>query len=406
MGKGQIISGGVAGQYQVRLMLNTARLSARIATLNEQIVHLDALILAGIPTSPPLSTEKTQAQINRLTLQKTALQLRVKILTAQIPAATANIVSAWCADLTENLTGEVGTIEVPGERGTVMIQPGYGGNAAYNAARDGQLQPGTSATPEGCFYNLALLPGWQKWKPTYRFGTISNLSGDVCTVTLENASSSQQNLNVNQGTVLNNVPITYMMNNGAAFVDGDAVVVKFTGQSFAAPVVIGFKHDPGGADPFDGSFELGLWRDAVWEYIEGGGLYHSIAGRTSSLPYDGLWCMDLTFFSDTQASAWFSPKFNWTLSSSLSLYYKAVESIGNIQVVVYKGDGNPAVDSTQILAVGYVPVTAGGWRQVTVADWYIPSLVPFNNARVQIAATDLGPDPMGKHVFVDKLVWT
>lgn len=47
-------------------------------------------------------------------------------------------VDAWCADLTTDLTGEVGTVEIPGERSnpaaTVHIRPGYDGRAAYTAA--------------------------------------------------------------------------------------------------------------------------------------------------------------------------------------------------------------------------------------------------------------------------------
>ncbi len=47
-------------------------------------------------------------------------------------------VEAWCADLTTDLTGEVGTVEIPGERSnpaaTVHIRPGYDDRAAYTAA--------------------------------------------------------------------------------------------------------------------------------------------------------------------------------------------------------------------------------------------------------------------------------
>jgi hypothetical protein len=99
-------------------------------------------------------------------------------------------------------------------------------------------------TPAAAFYNLAMLPGWQKWKPTYRYGTITAIDGDTATLTLEAVTSTQQSLGVNQTSTLTNVPIEYMSCNGAAFEVGDEVLVKFTGQDWASPKIIGFKDNP------------------------------------------------------------------------------------------------------------------------------------------------------------------
>jgi hypothetical protein len=142
------------------------------------------------------------------------------------------------------LTGGVGTIEVPGELPLINIQPGYGGNAVYDATRDGQLQPAIANTPFGTAFNWALFPAWQKHMPMFRYGTISNLSGDTCTVTLDEADSSEQGLDVNLLSVLDNVPIDYMYCNGSAFTNGDEVLVEFTDQDWNSPVVIGFKKEP------------------------------------------------------------------------------------------------------------------------------------------------------------------
>ena len=286
MGKGQIVSGGAGGLYSVRLVFNLARLISQIASLNAQIVLVDAKIALGINTSKfttRIATLNTQiaalevkinsetdlvkkkdllaqkstlqntiialtarayVELERLKLSKTSIQKRIALMTAAITANTGIIVAARCADMTETLSGDIGTIEVPGERVNTLIQPGYGGNASYNAARDGMIQPALAATPESAFWNLAMLPGWQKWKPTYRFGTISNLNGNYCTVALETAYSRQQGRNVNQGLILNNVPISYKTEHGAAFTNGDAVVVKFLNQSFLTPQVIGFRNGP------------------------------------------------------------------------------------------------------------------------------------------------------------------
>jgi|GEM_PF-3129103 len=75
------------------------------------------------------------------------------------------VFSAWCAGLTEDLPGDVGTIEVPGERGSILIQPGHNGGAAYSQGRDGTLVPVSSISPAAAFYSPAMKPGWQKWMP-------------------------------------------------------------------------------------------------------------------------------------------------------------------------------------------------------------------------------------------------
>ena len=101
-------------------------------------------------------------------------------------------------------------------------------------------------SPEQVFWNAAVLPGWQKWKPTYRLGTITALDveADTSSVTLDAAYSSAQGLNVNQATSLTAVPVVYMSCNALAFEVGDRCVVAFTGQSQDAPKVVGFLDHP------------------------------------------------------------------------------------------------------------------------------------------------------------------
>ena len=105
---------------------------------------------------------------------------------------------AWCADLTENLSGVVAICEIPGEPDAVLIRPGYASAAAYSGARDGILKKPKRCKPPEFFYNLAMLPGVQRWKPTYRFATITELDkvAKTCSVIGQNAYSTQQNLDV------------------------------------------------------------------------------------------------------------------------------------------------------------------------------------------------------------------
>lgn len=239
MGKATIISGGAGGEYAITLNLHRDRVTAELAALAGRIAALNDYI-ATLAEGPA-----REAAI----LSRVALEKRVQYLTDNVPADP--VVAAWCVDLSEDLSGEVGTIEIPGERnGTpVLIRPGYGGGAVYSAARDGQLQPCLGGTAASTFYNLAMLPGWQKWRPTFRLGEITAKAGLTCSVAIDPASSSAQSLNVNQDTAdglvtLTDVPFDYMTCHGVAFSVGDRVVVMFTDQDWSQPKVIGFEDNP------------------------------------------------------------------------------------------------------------------------------------------------------------------
>jgi hypothetical protein len=174
--------------------------------------------------------------------------------------------SAYCVDLTEDLTGEVGLIEIAGDREKgINLQPGFEGNAVYNASRDGELKqiqnfPDTKPTQE-VFYNWALRPGWAKWKPNYRYGTITaiNYDADTCDVSLDACYATDtpdgKQLDINQSSSLSGVAIEYMSCDSAAFEVGDVVVVKFENFSWASPKVIGFKEEPKACywEPWSGS---------------------------------------------------------------------------------------------------------------------------------------------------------
>jgi hypothetical protein len=109
-------------------------------------------------------------------------------------------------------------------------------------------------TPPQAYYNAAILPGWQKFKPTYRSGVITAISGDTADVLLDEAKSSASDIadiglvnvefDVNQTTTLTNVPIVYQDCNGTVFEVGDGVVVQFMSQSWSAPRIIGFLSNP------------------------------------------------------------------------------------------------------------------------------------------------------------------
>ena len=191
MGKGSIQSYISNARYNVNLIYGgRARVNASIAAINAQIDKLEIKI-AGMEDG----TDKTIALLELAALEKSKAYYTVNM-------PDDRPVTAYCVDLTEDLSGDVGTIEVPGERQQIFIRPGYEAGAVYDADRDGQLQPSIASLPASTLYNLMLLPGWQKFKPTYRTGVIVpdsiDFDVDTCDICLDPAYSTQQNLDVNQ----------------------------------------------------------------------------------------------------------------------------------------------------------------------------------------------------------------
>lgn len=152
--------------------------------------------------------------------------------------------TAWCADYTEDLTGEVATAEVPGQRTDLLIRPGFDGRADYSTSRDGILVPSQGSSKEAVAWNWAMRPGWQKWAPTYRGAVIDAINGSLCDITLDDARSTDNNLYVNDTTQFTDVPIEYMDCNGAVFEVDDHVLVEFVAQDRTNPKVIGFWDNP------------------------------------------------------------------------------------------------------------------------------------------------------------------
>lgn len=280
MSRGEIVSSEGAGLYRVRLKYAVERVKAELERVNKRIAELAVLIpqkklevlqaeekaddlrrdidlliddyrqapdlYAGQIGDLQVELAKQTAAIGRLRYQRDVLiaenlsLLKRRNLLEAVPES--KMLDAWCADFTEELSGEVGLADLNDEGGRgVIIQPGFSGEAGYDASRDGSLFPDIAQSAPQLYFNLAILPGVQKWRPGYRLGTISDLNGDACTVTLDDAFSSAQQLNINQQAVYQSVPIQYMDCNGSAFEDGDRVLVRFTDSG---PLVIGFEKEP------------------------------------------------------------------------------------------------------------------------------------------------------------------
>jgi hypothetical protein len=296
MGYARIISGGPTGRYAIELDYGAANKTAALAGLTTLLERLDADILAlqvkideadadeaaqllevqaaqnelillaqsGLPPgSPELDTAAFNFEVFKLRdLQKNnaAIRLRMQALEAEKAVAVKRVAhwnafepletrNAWCVDLTEDAEpgAIVGTVDIPGESNLLLIAPG----CRPFVATDGALFAREVLSPAQCFFNAAILPGWQKFQPTYRWGTLTAVdkAEDTGDVTLEPAFSSAQRssiggLNVNQTSALTAVPIVYGSCNSSPFVVGDEVVVQFIGQDWTNPRIIGFLDNP------------------------------------------------------------------------------------------------------------------------------------------------------------------
>lgn len=303
MGRGTILANLGQGQYTVKLDFGESRLAAQIllltgantdldtqiaaqqvkvnqaqAALDASNAALSAAINAYIAgnSSPNLLPAIETAKLDQVTKEEALRTETVAI--GKLQSAKANnlrkiddlnsyraslTLNAWCADYTDTASGEVATLEVPGEPQTVLIAPG----GRLPVAGDGELRMRALMTPEQAYYNAAILPGWQKFKPTYRTGIVTNVSGNFADVTLDAATSSASAIadiglanitfDVNQTATLTNVPIVYQDCNGEVFEIGDLCVVEFQGQNWNNPKVIGFKNNPRSCDRNFPGFFLG-----------------------------------------------------------------------------------------------------------------------------------------------------
>jgi hypothetical protein len=273
MGKAQINYHMGEGQYMAKLLLERESYDAeiqniddKVAAWNERISYLRLVVDDEDlkPYDKHLNTpELRQAEITRLELKIASVETHKQWLIDNV-VVEANL-PVFCADATFDLTPGtiVGTIELVRQvmTGGIVIRPGYNGNAVYNTARDGITKNVGAGSASGDFYNYAILPGAQKWKPTTYVGYITQRNGDFCNVLLLDLPGVHVE---SEGRFLDtvrddkeNTPvycrIIYMDCHGDAFDVGDQVVVEMdytatdpfvynAGTQY--PRVIGFYSNP------------------------------------------------------------------------------------------------------------------------------------------------------------------
>jgi uncharacterized protein YkwD len=187
-------------------------------------------------------------------------------------AALETPIDAWCCRYIDDIEidATVDTAEVPGfyratatARSTQMGVRGGGPKSIVDYAERslnilppgftavGRLHPVDNLTPAQAFHSAALEPGAVRWKPRWRYGIILALGGSACTVRLNDDAVRQPRglgnnliLDAADQRTLTAVPIVYPPCDGAAFEEGDEVLVHFAGHDRDAPTVIGFRREP------------------------------------------------------------------------------------------------------------------------------------------------------------------
>lgn len=153
-------------------------------------------------------------------------------------AEAAKIKTVWCTAYYDLLSGNVDTIEIDNQAAIMLIAP------AGVASAPGILKRTDMGTPAEAFYNCAMLPGVQKWKPRYKFAMVTSVDKvlNTCSVAFEEMSLTGRDTLANK--TMTEVPIDYMRCNAAVFYVGSEVVVEFTGRDRTKPRVIGFQSNP------------------------------------------------------------------------------------------------------------------------------------------------------------------
>lgn len=128
----------------------------------------------------------------------------------------------------------------------LLIYPGHSNNALYLPGTHGKNTPTAFLTPEAAFYNAALFPAWQKWKPTYRVADITSIYGDLCSVAIYDPRTDEQqgDIDVDYDITYINVPFNVKSYAADRFAEGDRVIIRFVDQNYESPEVFGYYENP------------------------------------------------------------------------------------------------------------------------------------------------------------------
>lgn len=302
MGRATILENKGEGKYRVQYKFGTEAITRELQILDNKVIELNNGIVKLMDEITALGTEFTATNValqavlaepgpmtpdrkKRLSaalgyLSKIGIELKGKeaalaLSKAQKEEAVHRSLSLsalpeseerelWMADYSAEIqpTGaDIPTIEIAGEahgENWALLYPAKNeAPIAFDQVLHGEREHALAISPAACFAAWAMLPGWQKYRPSYRVGKILELrDGGLARVELRvPLVSSEQNLPIPPSDPMavdviferqthERVPFEYMDCDAIAFKVGDEVLIKYKAQDSAQPVIIGFAHDP------------------------------------------------------------------------------------------------------------------------------------------------------------------
>jgi uncharacterized protein YkwD len=171
------------------------------------------------------------------------LDVGTVVSTAEIPGFFIDAPVTVTREFRVELTSDQTFTRTYEERPINLLPPGMGPS--------GKLTPTDGMSAAEAFHAAAIEPGWARWRPSWRYGTITAKVADSCSLTLEDRTVRQIRglaeelvLDTPEQRTLIDVPISYPPCGGDVFLVGDEVLVLFEGQDRDKPKVIGFKYAP------------------------------------------------------------------------------------------------------------------------------------------------------------------
>ena len=181
--------------------------------------------------------EKAKELIGREEIKKLGVEKQIEKV-KKLQKDAEQVVQVWCTTYSDELTGNIDTIEIDDQGDMMLIAP------EGKTEVDGLLKHTLIGSPSETFYNAAMLPGVQKWRPRYKGGKILTVDRkkNTCSVKLMETSHTGRDTLIKD--ILSGIPIEYMKCNAAVFESGDLVVIEFKNRNVEEPQVIGFMNDP------------------------------------------------------------------------------------------------------------------------------------------------------------------
>mgnify|MGYP001273081776 CR=1 FL=1 len=215
-------------------------------------------------------------KIKRIKTEKIERDKKLDELQKLLNKLENTIIDIWCCTYSDalNIGDTVLTVEVPGH---FLEEPAVSKSATLypmtpnqrvvfytersinlapqgvNLPASGQLRPAEAMTAAAVYYNLAMEPGHEHWKPLWRYGILTSSSNHIhdtsqSDVTLNECYARRERggalLKIDTEMELQGVPIVYPPCHGAVFDHDDEVLILFEGMDRTKPKIIGFRREP------------------------------------------------------------------------------------------------------------------------------------------------------------------